>query len=141
MNGNSDNQRTTEGRTDLRSGDGFIIRQLEASSVAVSERMAPRLGDPDIEDRERRAVVDLLERAMADGKVRLPDLRRGLGASGYHPGPLGPADVEGTVRDFCRHMARRLGWPPARAVARRRSLPKAPITFPQAFRRGAGARA
>ena len=66
-------------------------------------------GDPDIEDRDRAAGVDLFERTMAEDKVQLANLQRGLNSSSYRPDPLGPADVEGTVRDFCRYMARRLG--------------------------------
>ena len=66
-------------------------------------------GDPDIEDRDRAAVVDLFERTMAEDKVQLANLQRGLDSNSYLPGPLGPADVEGTVRDFYRYVARRLG--------------------------------
>ena len=66
-------------------------------------------GDPDVKDGERGAVVDLFERTMAEDKVQLANLQRGLSARSYRPGPLGPADVEGTVWDFYQYMARRLG--------------------------------
>lgn len=57
----------------------------------------------------RSAVVDLFERTMAEDKVQLVNLGRGLKSRRYQPGPLGPPDVEGTVWDFYRYMARRLG--------------------------------
>ena len=56
-------------------------------------------GDLDIEERDRLAVVGLFERTMAE---ELSNLRRGLNARSYGPGPLGPPHVEGTVRDFYR---------------------------------------
>ena len=46
---------------------------------------------------------------MAEDKAQLTNLQRGLGARSFQPGPLGPPDVEGTVWDFYRYMARRLG--------------------------------
>lgn len=49
------------------------------------------------------------ESALGRRKVQLSNLRGGLDARSYRPGRLGSADVEGTVRDFYRYMARRLG--------------------------------
>ena len=54
-------------------------------------------------------MVELFERTMAEDKVQLSNLGRGLRSRSYRPGPLGPPDVEGTVWDFYRYMARRLG--------------------------------
>ena len=45
---------------------------------------------------------------MAEDKAQLLNHRRGLASRSFRPGPLGPPDVEGTVWDFYRYMARRL---------------------------------
>ena len=86
----------------------FVCLQPE-SVDRVRGKRGIVVGDPGIEERERRAAVDLFERTMAEDKVQLANLRRGLASRSYRPGPLGPADVEGTVWDFYRYMARRLG--------------------------------
>ena len=86
----------------------FICLQPE-SADRVRGKRGIIFGDPDIEQSERRAVVDLFERTMAEDKVQLVNLRRGLESHSYRPGPLGPADLEGTVWDFYQYMARRLG--------------------------------
>ena len=86
----------------------FICLQPESASRVRGKR-GIIFGDPDIEDRERQAVIDLFERTMAEDKVQLVNLQRGLGARNFRPGPLGPADVEGTVWDFYQYMARRIG--------------------------------
>ena len=86
----------------------FICLQPE-SADRVRGKRGIIFGDPDAGDGERRAVVDLFERTMAEDKAQLENLRRGLHARSFRPGPLGPPDVEGTVRDLYRYMARRLG--------------------------------
>ena len=86
----------------------FICLQPE-SVGRVRGKRGIVFSDPDIGDRERWEVVDLFERTMAEDKVQLANLQRGLNARSYRPGPLGPADVEGTVWDFYQYMARRLG--------------------------------
>ena len=86
----------------------FICLQPE-SVDRVRGKRGIIFGDPDAGDGERRAVVDLFERTMAEDKAQLENLRRGLHARSFRPGPLGPPDVEGTVRDLYRYMARRLG--------------------------------
>ena len=86
----------------------FICLQPE-SAGRVRGKRGILFGDPDIEDRERAASIDLFERTMAEDKAQLVNLQRGLNARSFQPGPLGPLDVEGTVWDFYRYMARRLG--------------------------------
>ena len=86
----------------------FICLQPE-SVDRVRGKRGIVFGDPDIEEDDRLAVVDLFERTMAEDKVQLSNLGRGLRSRSYRPGPLGPPDVEGTVWDFYRYMARRLG--------------------------------
>ena len=86
----------------------FICLQPE-SVDRVRGKRGIVFGDPDIEEGDRQTVVELFERTMAEDKVQLTNLGRGLRARSYRPGPLGPPDVEGTVWDFYRYMARRLG--------------------------------
>ena len=86
----------------------FICLQPE-SVDRVRGKRGIVFGDLDIEEGDRLAVVDLFERTMAEDKVQLANLGRGLRSRSYRPGPLGPPDVEGTVWDFYRYMARRLG--------------------------------
>ena len=86
----------------------FICLQPESASRVRGKR-GIIFGDPDIKDRERQAVIDLFERTMAEDKVQLVNLQRGLGARNFRPGPLGPANVEGTVWDLYQYMARRVG--------------------------------
>lgn len=74
----------------------------------VRGKRAIAFGEHDIAAGEREAVVDLFERTMAEDKIQLANLQRGLNARAYRPGPLGPRDVEGTVLDFYKYMARRL---------------------------------
>ena len=70
----------------------FICLQPE-SVDRVRGKRGIVFGDPDIEEGDRLAVVDLFERTMAEDKVQLANLQRGLDARGYRSGPLGPADV------------------------------------------------
>lgn len=85
----------------------FICLQPE-SADRVRGKRGIIFSDPDAGDGERRAVVDLFERTMAEDKAQLLNHRRGLASRSFRPGPLGPPDVEGTVWDFYRYMARRL---------------------------------
>ena len=86
----------------------FICVQPEAAGRVRGKR-GIAFGDPDLDEDEREAIVDLFERTMAEDKAQLTNLQRGLDSRGFQPGPLGPPDVEGTVWDFYRYMARRLG--------------------------------
>ena len=85
----------------------FICLQPE-SADRVRGKRGIIFSDPGAGDGERRAVVDLFERTMAEDKAQLLNHRRGLASRSFRPGPLGPPDVEGTVWDFYRYMARRL---------------------------------
>ena len=86
----------------------FICVQPESPSRVRAKR-GIIFGDHEIEERDRRAVVHLFERTMAEDKLQLVNLQRGLYSRSYRPGPLGPPDAEGTVWDFYQYMARRLG--------------------------------
>lgn len=54
-------------------------------------------------------AVALFQRTMAEDKEVLQRLREGLHSRFHAPGPLAPADREGTVRDFYAYLNRRMG--------------------------------
>jgi phenylpropionate dioxygenase-like ring-hydroxylating dioxygenase large terminal subunit len=54
-------------------------------------------------------AVDLFQRTMAEDKVVLVSLAQGLRSRHYRPGPLGPADYEGPIRDFYGYLCRTMG--------------------------------
>jgi len=54
-------------------------------------------------------AVGLFQETMAEDKAVLRRLAEGLGSAFYQPGPLAPADREGTVRDFYAYLNRRMG--------------------------------
>ena len=53
-------------------------------------------------------AVELFERTMAEDKVILNEIARGLGSKHYFPGPLAPAAYEGCIVDFHKYLADRL---------------------------------
>ena len=60
-------------------------------------------------------AVDLFQKTMAEDKIVLVDLARGLRSRHHQTGPLAPADYEGPIWDFYKYMNRNLG--PALAAA------------------------
>ncbi|HMB78378.1 MAG TPA: aromatic ring-hydroxylating dioxygenase subunit alpha [Kiloniellaceae bacterium] len=60
-------------------------------------------------------AVELFDDTMAEDKVILQGLTRGLQASRYATGPLAGSDYEGPIWDFIQYLERRLGphLPPA----------------------------
>ena len=76
------------------------------------DRVAIRWGIAStIADREAPAVRDyvaLCEAFNAEDRDNLESLQVGLRSRYYQPGPLAPADVEGTLWDFYGYMASRL---------------------------------
>jgi hypothetical protein len=54
-------------------------------------------------------AVTLFKDTMAEDKVMLSRLMRGMASTRHVAGPLAPADFEGTVLDFYRYYARRVG--------------------------------
>ena len=54
-------------------------------------------------------AAELYQRTMAEDKAVLASVAQGLGSRFHQPGPLAPADGEGTVLDFYRYLNRRLG--------------------------------
>ena len=55
------------------------------------------------------AAITLFKDTMAEDKVMLSRLMRGMASKRHEAGPLAPADFEGTVLDFYRYCGRRLG--------------------------------
>jgi hypothetical protein len=63
-------------------------------------------------DTEHPAALEYLRigRAFnAEDRAKLEALQRGLKSRYFEPGPLAPDDLEGTVRDFHRYLAGKLG--------------------------------
>ena len=56
---------------------------------------------------------------MAEDRVQLERLRRGLKSHYVEPNRLGPPDLEGTVWDLFQYMARHLVPPPSRTKTKR----------------------
>ena len=54
-------------------------------------------------------AVQLFQRTMAEDKAVLLRLMRGLRSRHYQPGPLAPADFEGSVCDFYTYLHKKLG--------------------------------
>jgi len=54
-------------------------------------------------------AVELFRRTMDEDKAVLRRVTEGLNSAYYEPGPLAPADREGTVWDFYDYLHRRLG--------------------------------
>ena len=77
-----------------------------ATAGSVRAKLGLAFADADVADHDRNQAVDLFERTMAEDKVQLLNLQRGL-ASRYHTtAPLASADYEGTVWDFYQYLAR-----------------------------------
>lgn len=53
-------------------------------------------------------AIDLFLRTMAEDKVQLLNVMRGLASSHYQPAPLAGKDYEGTLWDFYHYLARQL---------------------------------
>lgn len=53
-------------------------------------------------------AIDLFQRTMAEDKIVLEQIGRGLRSAHYKPGPLAPAAYEGNVLDLHQYIARRL---------------------------------
>lgn len=84
----------------------LCLHPRAVDSVAVRWGVAGELDDP-----QAKAVQDYIKLCHAfngEDRLRLETLQRGLRSRHYIPGPLAPADYEGTIRDFYRFMASRL---------------------------------
>ena len=58
-----------------------------------------------------RDYVDLCRAFNAEDKEKLEILQKALRTRSYHGGPLAPDDVEGTIWDFIRYLARKTASP------------------------------
>ena len=64
--------------------------------------------DPAISNDSLGEAVDLFEQTMAEDKIQLANLRRGLHSRSVATAPLAPANFEGNVLDFYQYMARHI---------------------------------
>lgn len=61
----------------------------------------------DAEDPEVVRYVDLCKTFNEEDREKLESLQKAQQTRFFHSGPLGPADLEGTIWDFLQYMARR----------------------------------
>lgn len=61
----------------------------------------------DAEDPEVVRYIDLCKTFNAEDREKLESLQKAQQTRFFHSGPLGPADLEGTIWDFLQYMARR----------------------------------
>ena len=86
----------------------FICVQPETVD-SVRARLGVIFFDDAIGQDDVDQALHLFHRTMAEDKAQLVKLPRGLKSRYYQPGPLAPANYEGTVWDFHQYLARRLG--------------------------------
>ena len=75
-------------------------------TVRVKQGIA--FADPEISDDSLRNAVDLFRQTMAEDKMQLANLRRGLHSRSLATAPLAPANFEGNVLDFYQYLARNI---------------------------------
>lgn len=63
----------------------------------------------DLDPALKQSYIDLCYAFNAEDRARLETLWKGLQSRHYKPGPLAPANYEGTIWDFYQYMAGRLG--------------------------------
>ncbi len=85
----------------------MTLRPVGVDKVALKWGVAGFLDDPD--HPEVRKFVDLCHAFNAEDREKLETQRRGLQTRFYSPGPLAPADFEGTIWDFLQYVAGKLG--------------------------------
>lgn len=92
----------------------LIVRPIATDRVGVKWGLAGTVDDPNHPDVIR--YRDLCIAFNAEDKDQLEHVQRGMMSRFYEPGPLGPANYEGTIWDFYQFMADRLGGPEKRVV-------------------------
>ena len=91
------------------SGHKVTYLYLHPESVStVRVRRGIAFSDPNISDNDHKNVVDLFEKTMAEDKIQLGRLQRGLQTRYLDTSPLAPANYEGTVWDFYHYLARKI---------------------------------
>ncbi len=81
----------------------LALRPVAADQVAIRWGIAGHR--PQIDAETLAAYVRFTDDFNAEDRVKLETLQRGLKSRFYEPGPLAPADFEGTIQDFYRFMA------------------------------------
>jgi phenylpropionate dioxygenase-like ring-hydroxylating dioxygenase large terminal subunit len=85
----------------------MTLRPVGVDKVALKWGVAGLLDD--LDHPEVRKFVDLCHAFNAEDREKLETQWRGLQTRFYRPGPLAPADFEGTIWDFLQYVAGRLG--------------------------------
>ncbi len=81
----------------------------------VKAKMGLYFQGDDWPDEAVEEAISLFQETMAEDKAVLLRLQQGVGSRAYEPGPLAPADLEGTCHDLHQYLARRLGGDPVEA--------------------------
>ena len=83
----------------------LCLRPAGVGRVAIRWGVAGFKDDP--EDEEVVAYVALCNAFNAEDREKLETLQKAQATRFFRSGPLGPADLEGTIWDFLQYMARR----------------------------------
>lgn len=75
----------------------------------VRIRWGVSLYDAALPEAEIRQRIELWQAVNAEDRAKLAELQRGLNSGHAASGPLAPPDYEGTIWDFYRFLASRLG--------------------------------
>ena len=90
---------------------GHLVTYLYLQPDTVDKVKIKRgiaFADPTIAEHDLQNAVELFERTMAEDKLQLASLQRGLHSRSVDTAPLAPPDYEGNVWDFYQYLARRL---------------------------------
>lgn len=82
----------------------LCLRPVSVNEVAL--RWGITGHEPALSPEALKRAVDFADAFNAEDRVKLESLQVGLASSFYEPGPLAATDLEGTLRDFYRFMAR-----------------------------------
>ncbi len=85
----------------------IVMDPVEADRVKLRWGLAGTISDPDHPD--VIAYRDLCFAFNAEDREQLEGVQRGMKTRFFHSGPLAPPDYEGTIWDFLRYMAAKLG--------------------------------
>ncbi|GAB3626419.1 (2Fe-2S)-binding protein [Pandoraea terrae] len=84
----------------------LLLRPASTGSVAIRWGIAGHETAPSEENLQK--YIAFADSFNAEDRVKLEMLQTGLASRFYSPGPLASEDLEGTLRDFHRYMARRI---------------------------------
>ena len=90
----------------------FICMQPEAPT-RVRVKMGLIFYGEEWRDNDVETAIRLFRETMAEDKAVLLRVQQGMGSNYFHPGPLAPPELEGTIWDFHQYLARNLDQAPS----------------------------